>query len=75
MMKTLADTKLGETVEVCAVNDSYARIQALRFGINPGAVITAIAHIASGPIVVRSGRQEIAIGRPLAEKIQVRHGR
>lgn len=74
-MRKLSDTIPGEIIEVISVDDDFARIQALRFGINPGAVVSTTAKLPSGPIVIKSGRQEIAIGRSLAEKIGVRDGR
>jgi Fe2+ transport system protein FeoA len=49
-----------------------ARIAALRFGMSEGAQISCVTRIPAGPVVVRSGRQEIAIGRGLAKRITVR---
>lgn len=45
---------------------------ALRFGVAEGAQVDCAIRIPAGPIVVRSGRQEIAIGRGLARRILVR---
>lgn len=73
--RELNATHIGDLVEVVSVDDPYARIQALRFGINPGAVVETIAHVKNGPIVIKSGFQEIAIGAPLARKIMVKHVR
>lgn len=72
--KRLLDTRNGDHVTVVAVNDDKARIQALRFGINPGAEIDVVAKVPGGPLVIKSGYQEIAIGRPLAAKIKVKYG-
>lgn len=73
--KELSATHIGDMVEVVSVDDAHARIQALRFGINPGAVVETIARVKAGPIVIKSGFQEIAIGAPLAQKIMVKNVR
>lgn len=73
--KELSATHIGDMVEIVSVDDAHARIQALRFGINPGAVVETIARVPSGPIVIKSGYQEIAIGAPLAQKIKVKNVR
>ncbi len=69
---SLAAVRKGEHIEVVAVDDEHARIQAMRFGMSEGACIECITRIPAGPVVVKSGRQEIAVGRSLAERIQVR---
>jgi Fe2+ transport system protein FeoA len=62
----------GEHFEIVAVDDEHARVQALRFGMAEGACVECITRIPAGPIVLKSGRQEIAVGRSLAERITVR---
>lgn len=69
----LSGVRSGDRIEIIAVDDEHARVQALRFGMAEGACVECITRIPAGPIVVRSGRQEIAVGRSLAERIQVRH--
>ena len=71
-VKTLNETKAGDMVEVVEINNSLAHLQALRFGINPGAIITTITHITNGPVVINLGYQEIAIGANLAKSIVVK---
>lgn len=68
----LSDARRGERFEVLDVGDDRARTHALRFGIAEGATVSCITRIPAGPIVVRSGRQEIAVGRGLARRIAVR---
>lgn len=63
----------GDRLEVLSVDDDVARIQALRFGVSEGARIECVTRIPAGPLVIRSGRQEIAVGRELAKRIRVRH--
>lgn len=64
----------GADLVVLGVDDDEARIHALRFGISEGACVRCVTRIPAGPIVLRSGRQEIAIGRNLAKRIRVRRG-
>lgn len=68
----LSAARRGESFQIVSVDDEHARIQALRFGMSEGACVECITRIPAGPIVLRSGRQEIAVGRHLAERIQVR---
>lgn len=68
----LSGVRKGELLEIVSVDDDHARVQALRFGMSQGACVECITRIPAGPIVLKSGRQEIAVGRSLAERIQVR---
>lgn len=69
---TLDLARRGDTMIVLAVEDPAARIHALRFGMAEGAEISCVTKIPAGPVVLRSGRQEIAVGRELAKRIRVR---
>ena len=69
---TLDAIRSGEHIEILGVDDEYARIQALRFGMAEGACVQCVTRIPAGPLVLRSGRQEIAVGRNLAKQIRVR---
>lgn len=69
---TLAHARQGDELEILEVGGEHARIQALRFGMAEGACVTCVTRIPAGPLVVRSGRQEIAVGRHLAHQIRVR---
>ncbi len=69
---TLADARAGQRFVVTGVEDEGARVTALRFGMAEGACVHCTARIPAGPIVLRSGRQEIAVGRQLAKSITVR---
>lgn len=70
--QTLAHARTGDELEIIEVGNEHARVQALRFGMAEGACVTCVTRIPAGPLVVRSGRQEIAIGRHLASQIRVR---
>ncbi len=69
---TLDAIRSGEHIEIIGVDDEHARIQALRFGMAEGACVQCVTRIPAGPLVLRSGRQEIAVGRNLAKRIRVR---
>ena len=64
--------RVGEHFEIISVDDDHARVQALRFGMSQGACVECVTRIPAGPLVLKSGRQEIAVGRGLAKRIQVR---
>lgn len=69
---TLLGLKRGDEGIVGHISDDRARAQAVRFGIGSGALVNCISTLPGGPVVVRAGRQEIAIGRGLAAHIEVR---
>jgi Fe2+ transport system protein FeoA len=69
---TLADACVGQRLLVTRVDDPNARVTALRFGMAEGACVRCVTRIPAGPIVLMSGRQEIAVGRELAKRIGVR---
>ncbi len=69
---SLSCARKGEHFEIVSVDDDMARVQALRFGMSAGASVECVTRVPAGPIVVKSGRQEIAVGRGLADRIQVR---
>ena len=68
---TLDRARTGDRLEIVEVGDDHARMQALRFGMGEGACVTCVTRIPAGPLVLRSGRQEIAVGRNLAKRIRV----
>lgn len=63
----------GDTFVVAEVPEGEARVTALRFGMAEGTCAQCATRIPAGPIVLRAGRQEIAVGRSLARRIRVRH--
>ena len=68
---TLAQAKRGQRLLIAAIPDSTIRAQAIRFGIAEGAEVECYEKLPAGPVVVGRGKQEIAIGRHLAENIEV----
>ena len=71
-MCTLDCVRAGDHLEIISVDDEHARVQAMRFGMSAGSCVQCVTRIPAGPLVLKSGRQEIAVGRSLAKRIQVR---
>jgi ferrous iron transport protein A len=71
-LKTLDQVKKGQKVEICRIADEMVRAQAIRLGVCEGAVVICAEKLPAGPVVIRKGHQEVAIGRGLAKKIAVR---
>jgi len=69
---TLADAKEGTRLVVTATVGDDVTIQALRFGISEGAIITIAKNISGGPVIIMRSQMELAVGRQLARFIQVR---
>lgn len=69
---TLSQVKPGDFVYVISIPDRDVRAQAIRFGIAEGAQVACAEKLPKGPVIISKGRQEIAIGRKLAESIEVR---
>lgn len=66
----LAEARDGDVMQVLAV-EGDASLQALRFGIGAGSVITVEKNISGGPVIVSRNQIEIALGREVAKAIQV----
>ncbi len=67
----LSEIRRGQTVRIEKITDETIRTQFLRFGIQEGSIITCLEKIPFGPFMLRHNRQEIAIGRKVAQHIIV----
>ena len=69
----LADVPAGETVRVCAIEGSHGiHDRLLALGIRAGVNVTKISDsFAHGPIVVKHGQTQTALGRGICQKILV----
>lgn len=67
----LAEIERGQKVRILNIDDEKIRAQAIRFGISNGSEVKCSEKITAGPIIIAKGKQEIAIGRKLAERITV----
>jgi len=68
---TLDQTKPGQVFVIRTIDDPHARLAAIRFGIAEGARAACQTVLPGGPVVVRKGKQEMALGRNLAHRITV----
>jgi Fe2+ transport system protein FeoA len=68
---TLDMVRRGDQVRILKIDDPQVRMQAIRFGIGEGADVRCSEKLPAGPIVLRRGRQEIAVGRSIARAISV----
>ena len=68
----LSDTAKGSFLFVESLPPGEIRSQGIRLGLLPGAQIRCLSVLPGGPVVLLLGNQEIAVGRELARKIQVR---
>ncbi|SCY40349.1 FeoA family protein [Alkaliphilus peptidifermentans] len=69
---TLDKAKRGQLIEILNIPDSSIRAQAIRLGICEGARLICAEKLPAGPIVLQNKMQEVAIGRRLAETIEVK---
>ncbi len=68
---TLAGAKRGQHIKIIHIPDENIRSRAIRFGIGEGSVVFCEEVLPAGPIVLRKNKQEIAIGRELANRITI----
>ena len=68
---TLTDINQAEGVRVLQIPEGLLGAQLMRLGISEGSELMCVLKIPTGPIVVRRGDVEIALGRKIASKIQV----
>lgn len=69
---TLDSVKKGQKIEIIHIPDDKIRIQAIRLGICEGAILICSEKIPAGPIILQNRLQEIAVGRKLAEQIEIK---
>ena len=68
---TLDKVKRGNKVRITKINNKDLKTQAIRIGIYEGADFLCSERLAGGPIILRNRMQEVAIGKRLAESIEV----
>ncbi|HZW83683.1 MAG TPA: ferrous iron transport protein A [Candidatus Deferrimicrobium sp.] len=68
---TLDKAKIGQTLLIISIKNPQIRAQAIRFGISEGSQALVEQTIPAGPVILRRNRQEIAIGRALAQEIGI----
>ena len=69
---TLTEAKEGQKVVITGTGSDDVTWQALRFGIEEGAEIQIEQNIPGGPVIISKSHLEIAIGRKIAQTIDVK---
>lgn len=69
---TLDKVIRGQSIEIIKIPDVNIRTQAIRLGLCEGARLTCSEKLPLGPVILQNRMQEIAIGRRLAETIEVK---
>ncbi len=69
---TLDSVVKGQKLEILNIPDKNIRAQAIRFGICEGAQLICAEKLPAGPVILQNRMQEIAIGRRLAQSIQIK---
>lgn len=70
-MTTLDTVSIGQQVTIRRFMDTEMSLLAMRFGLNEGVVVELCAKPPGGPLVLRKGSLEVALGRKLCQKIEV----
>lgn len=68
---TLSQVPRGGKARISRICDPLARLWAIRFGISEGVEVTCAERISRGPVVIERNGRELAIGRKLADGIEV----
>ena len=68
---SISDLTRGQTAIISTIPEEHLRVQLLRFGIVSGTEVRCHTKIPFGPVVLRYGGQEIALGREIACRITV----
>jgi Fe2+ transport system protein FeoA len=68
----LSQAKTGDRLTVVQIPPGLVRAQLLRLGISEGCELTCVLTIPAGPVVVRQGNLDVALGRKTAAEVQVR---
>ena len=69
---TLDEAVAGDHLEILEVEGDEARDKAIRLGVCQGAGVECVTKLPRGPVIIKAGMQEIAVGRGLASRIRVR---
>ena len=68
---SLNDLRRGQSATVLAIPEENLRVQLMRFGITVGCKVNCHSKLPFGPVVLRYGGQEIALGRDIARQIEI----
>lgn len=68
---TLDKVKRGNKIRISKIENRELKTQAIRIGIYEGATFLCSEKLPGGPIILQNRLQEIAVGRGLAEDIEI----
>jgi Fe2+ transport system protein FeoA len=68
---TLANARNSLAYRIVSIGGRNCREQMLRMGLSEGCKVECITNLYRGPVILRCGRTDIAIGRGMAERIMV----
>lgn len=71
---TLNQAKKRQKFTIVRICSEQARQQSVRLGLSAGVTVLCSEKLPSGPIILRFGMQEIAVGRNLAGQIIISEG-
>jgi ferrous iron transport protein A len=71
MAMTLDKVKRGNKIRISKIENRDLKTQAIRIGIYEGATFLCSEKLPGGPIILQNRLQEIAVGRGLAEDIEI----
>jgi Fe2+ transport system protein FeoA len=69
--ETMDKLAVGDTFAIADVKDDDIRCQLMRLGMDAKECLSCDYVLPGGPVIVKRGRQHIAIGRNLAGQIEV----
>ena len=67
----LSDIKKGQIFKIINIANHSARQQTIRLGMGEGSTVYCSNKVPNGPIILKLGMQEVAIGRNLANEITI----
>lgn len=68
---TLDKVNRGNKIRIRRIDNKDLKTQAIRIGIYEGAIFLCSEKLPGGPIILQNRMQEIAVGRGLAEDIEI----
>ncbi len=68
---TLEQAKVGDQLLIKHISDPETATVAMRLGISAGETLALASKVPGGPVVIRRGGMEIALGRDLCRYIEV----
>jgi len=68
---TMDRVRRGQSFKISSIPNELVRVQAIRFGIAEGEVVSCEEVVPAGPVVIRKNKQQIALGWRLARQIDI----